>query len=93
MRTVCFMRASVKRFLNTITDPPDPSWRPTVAFYKMHNYFLIRPWTRDQLASKTDNNKTQNLLRGPSKNNLKNVLFAGPLAQGVLEYKDAANRP
>jgi len=87
------MRASVKRFLNTITDTPDPSWRPTVAFCKMHNYFLIRPWTRDQLASKTDHKKTLNLLRGPSRNNQKNVLFAGPLAQGVLEYKDAANRP
>ena len=93
MRTVCFMRASVKRFWNTITDPPDPSWRPTVAFYQMHKYFLIRPQTRDQLASKNDHKKTQNLLRGPSENNFKNVLFAGPLAQGVLEYKDAANKP
>ena len=93
MRTVCFMRTSVKRFFNTITDPPDPSWRPTVAFYKTHNYLLIRPWTRDQLTSKTNHKKAQNLLRGPSKNTFKNVLFAGPLAQGVLEYKDAANKP
>ena len=75
MKTVCFMRASVKQFCNIITDPLEPSWGPAIAFLKTkHNFFVSRPYTRDQRAPQTSNKKTQNLQGGASKNNPTNVL-------------------
>jgi len=43
--------------LKTITDPPDPSLRPAVAFYKNITVALSGPGQGDALASKTDQQK------------------------------------